>query len=389
MATKAKKTYDEYEEENRRAVIDINDYGDDVESQKQYVRDVARANGDPFMDEVTRRMVTADNPVIANNVAPATTGASKKYSDDVYGLVAEILNSDNQEPYDYTADPEYERLLEVLQLGTDDTIGRIASRTGGLASSYATTAAQQQYNSGLNEGIAALKSDAEAKRQQELSNKYSMLNMLMGIEDAEYGREQDAMNRDMAMLERQDTLNRQSRDDAYQSAMNIIMTGNIPTNEILSAAGISGEEAKYLAEYYRAENAPKYSGGGGGGENEEPEMTLSALYGMGLNADDAYFWLVSNGYTDAEADRIAADYEGWLSDTNNTHSYFYNVTGHYRYSNPGVLFTDAEYKDFETSLFNHQYTDDGFIQQIQDAHTEGKITDTQAKRLLDRYGLEY
>lgn len=49
-----------------------------------------------------------------------------------------------------------------------------------------------------------------------------------------------------------------ARQYAYQTAMSVIQTGNVPTDELLRAAGISRADAELMAAYHK----PKSSGGG-------------------------------------------------------------------------------------------------------------------------------
>ena len=73
--------------------------------------------------------------------------------DDLLNQVANELASMNYE--DWTKGDQYKALAERYgnegQMSMQNVLGQIASRTGGLASSYATTAAQQQYNQFMSE----------------------------------------------------------------------------------------------------------------------------------------------------------------------------------------------------------------------------------------------
>ena len=68
--------------------------------------------------------------------------------DDLLNQVANELATMNYE--DWTKGDQYKALAERYgnqgRMSMQDVLGQISSRTGGLASSYATTAAQQQYN---------------------------------------------------------------------------------------------------------------------------------------------------------------------------------------------------------------------------------------------------
>ena len=77
--------------------------------------------------------------------------------DDLLNQVANELASMNYE--DWTKGDQYKALAERYgnegRMSMQNVLGQIASRTGGLASSYATTAAQQQYNQFMSELEAA------------------------------------------------------------------------------------------------------------------------------------------------------------------------------------------------------------------------------------------
>ena len=79
------------------------------------------------------------------------------YTDDYSARIDEMLNkilNRDAFSYDATTDPLYQQYSQQYQLegqrAMKDTLGQVSARTGGMASSYATTAAQQanQYYAG-------------------------------------------------------------------------------------------------------------------------------------------------------------------------------------------------------------------------------------------------
>lgn len=73
-----------------------------------------------------------------------------QYSGDKYDTSSIIDQLTGMDYADWTKSDQYKALADRYgaqgQMSMQDVLGQISSRTGGLASSYATTAAQQQYN---------------------------------------------------------------------------------------------------------------------------------------------------------------------------------------------------------------------------------------------------
>lgn len=82
---------------------------------------------------------------------------NSKYSDEIEGLLTDILNREKFS-YNLNADPLYEQYREQYtkngKKAMEDTVGEAASLTGGYLNSYALSAGQQAYDeylSGLND----------------------------------------------------------------------------------------------------------------------------------------------------------------------------------------------------------------------------------------------
>lgn len=128
--------------------------------------------------------------------APSYTS---KYQNQINELMSGILNREAFS-YDPETDPTYQQYKESYtrngQRAMQDTIGQVSARTGGLASSYASAAGQQTYDgymSALADKIPELRQLAYSMYQDDLNNQRANLNMLMQLENSDYGRYQDQL----------------------------------------------------------------------------------------------------------------------------------------------------------------------------------------------------
>lgn len=124
------------------------------------------------------------------------------YSTEISNLIDKVTNREAFS-YDPANDAAYKSLAkEYGRLGDEareNTLADVALNTGGLASSWAVTAAQQaqnQYNQALTDKIPALMEAAYGRYQNELANDMNMIGMLQGLDDSAYGRFSDQRNYD-------------------------------------------------------------------------------------------------------------------------------------------------------------------------------------------------
>lgn len=125
---------------------------------------------------------------------PTDVGALPTYDSsymDQLNSLARQLTSMNYE--DWTKGSQYQSLADRYgdngRLSMQDVLGQIASRTGGLASSYATTAAQQQYN----QYMAQLEEVARQMYSQERGDIMDTANLYRNLANDEYGRYRDSL----------------------------------------------------------------------------------------------------------------------------------------------------------------------------------------------------
>ena len=287
---------------------------------------------------------------------PSYTPSQWDTTKDALAKAALEMNYD-----DWTKSDQYASLAERYghngKLSMQDLLGQIASRTGGMASSYATTAAQQQYN----EYMAQLEEAARAAFAGERNDAIQNAQLAYDFADSDYQRYLDQLsqaNNDRSFAfdvlsqalsqsnyanEWQRTLDRDAISDsryadetAYNRGRDAIgderYNSQTEYNQALEKAetlavagdfsgyralGYSDEEIANLRSKYesgQALAAAKRSGGGSGGGGGGGD-TRSSSYSSVLkqartydSIDDAADYLdrmSANGYiTEAEADYI-------------------------------------------------------------------------------------
>lgn len=122
-----------------------------------------------------------------------------KYQDQIDSLTKQILGREAFS-YDPETDPAYQQYRESYTRGgqraMQDTLGQVSARTGGLASSYAGSAAQQTYDgymSALADKIPELRQLAYQMYLDEGNTQRANLSMLQGLEQGDYGKYQDLL----------------------------------------------------------------------------------------------------------------------------------------------------------------------------------------------------
>lgn len=116
---------------------------------------------------------------------------NSEYMDQLNAL-ARQLTSMNYD--DWTKGSQYQALADRYsasgRMSMQDVLGQVASRTGGLASSYATTAAQQQYN----QYMAELEEVARQLYSQERGDLMDSASLYRNLANDEYDRYRDSLS---------------------------------------------------------------------------------------------------------------------------------------------------------------------------------------------------
>ena len=155
-----------------------------------------------------------------------------QYQQQIDALSAAILGR-RKFSYNKDTDPLYQQYEESYtrggQRGMQDTLGQVAARTGGIASSYATAAAQQTYNNymeQLADKVPELRQLAYSMYMDELNGQRADLSMLMGMEQDAFNR--FANERDFAYGVSRDQVadSQWQQNFAYQQAMDALTQQN-------------------------------------------------------------------------------------------------------------------------------------------------------------------
>lgn len=197
--------------------------------------------------------------------------AAPTFNDSYSARIDALLNQVmNYSPFSYDAerDPTFQQYKDTYtregQRAMQNTLGQVSARTGGLASSYATSAAQQAnnyYMQQLSDKIPELRQLAYEMYVNDYDRQVQRLGLLQTAQQNEYGRYQDELsrwddNRKFAYGQYWDELNYKDKQEqtgydrtmseqkaAKQAVMDLIAAGGAPTDAQLQAAGMSREEA--------------------------------------------------------------------------------------------------------------------------------------------------
>lgn len=142
------------------------------------------------------KQIPQETPAFSFGSAPSY---SDPYSSRIDAMLNDILNRDK---FSYNAEEDdlYRQYRDQYtregQRAMQDTLGQVAARTGGLASSYAVTAAQQQnnyYMQQLSDKIPELYQMAYQMYLDDIDLQVQDLGLLEGASDRQYGRYRDTM----------------------------------------------------------------------------------------------------------------------------------------------------------------------------------------------------
>lgn len=213
------------------------------------------------------------------------TGAGAGWADPYAGRLEQALGRlEAQTPFSYDPedDPAYQAYRAAYRREGDragrNTLAEAAALTGGQASTAAVTAASQArdyYNSKVGDVVPDLYKLAWQMHQGAQQNLVDEIETLAGLSAAAYGREADqqaldykrfADSRDFSYQQYQDVraredkaaaeaadsayqdsrLNQSAEQQAYTRAMAFLNAGVMPTDRMLSAAGIDKATAQSL-----------------------------------------------------------------------------------------------------------------------------------------------
>lgn len=201
--------------------------------------------------------------------------------------------------YDAASDPLYQSYKDQYvhqgKRAMEDTMGQAAGLTGGYGSTYSQSVGNQAYNeylTKLSAEIPALAQQARAAYDAEGQRMMDRYNLALNEANTAYAQGRDALGdirynqeyadkiayqdwqKQQAELDRQQQqqqwdykVSQESKSQAYEMAMQMISTGQTPSNDLLAQAGISADYARAMAAYYKQQAALSGSSRGGGGRS--------------------------------------------------------------------------------------------------------------------------
>ena len=191
------------------------------------------------------------------------TGFIDGWDQIIKNMTNQILGREDFE-YDYTQDPNYQQYREAYtregERAMQDTIGEVAARTGGLASSYAASAANQAnnyYMSALADKIPELRQMAYEAYLQNIQSQRDDLSMLLGLDNIYYQRWNEDRNFDYGVWRDQVNDQRYEQETDYnkQLAAAQIMAAVGDFSGYASIWGLTEDQTKLLVDSFAQQQA--------------------------------------------------------------------------------------------------------------------------------------
>lgn len=313
----------------------------DNPSLSQYANDAIAQEARDYINNLRKPAYDLDSIIaqIQDAIGPEPVHSSRW--DDTANLLAQAALDMSYDKW--TGSDQYSALADRYgrqgQLSMQDILGQISSRTGGLASSYATTAANQQYN----EYMAMLEEVARQMYNSERNDALSNAQLAMNYSDRDYDRYLDELsrygnNRSFAYqvladamansqynqewsnkLQQQELANqRTSQADAQNRISNYLAAGGAVSaldENLIESSGYTMPELYALEKYYAdqaAAAAAKSSGSGSRSSSGGSGSGSGSGNGNGSSAGtdwaDVDNWVIRFG-ADAGEDYVKEHYK--------------------------------------------------------------------------------
>lgn len=324
-----------------------------------------------------------------------------RYQEKIDDLTAQILGR-AAFSYDPETDPAYQQYRESYTRGgqraMQDTLGQMAARTGGLASSYAGNAAQQSYDgymSALADKVPELRQLAYSMYQDEGDKLRSGLNMLTALEQGDYAKFADQLgqyntDRNFNYGAYRDNIGDQryaqewdyqaGRDQTEDQLARAQMLASIGDFSGYAALGYSAAEIEALqAAYDRAQAAAALSGrkSGGSGDDGTGTQDYDGLFAAAKQSGHAKSYIANNykkyGFTSSSG--LYDDFKGWDEEQ--------EAGG----KSGGITNVSKRAETLKMQLRTIPgLTEANKVSMIEDAWNNGRITEKEAAELLDYIG---
>ena len=220
------------------------------------------------------------------------------YDSEMRALIDQILNSNLA---DWKQGDQYAALRDQYaangEMGMNDLLGQVSSRTGGLASSYAASVANQEYN----DWMSKLEQAAREMYQQDRSDKLNSLGMLSDAYDREYGEYGDKLNQ----WKQKEWDYNMSQDEWNKAAQQAEMMASYGDFSGYKALGYTDSQIASMRQAYQIAQTAKAksgrSGSSGGKKSGDSGMKLSVAKDnakQGIFTQDVLDAFHNAGYSD-------------------------------------------------------------------------------------------
>lgn len=217
-----------------------------------------------------------NNNVGGNNNTIKPGSYQNAYSGTINSLINQAINRQPFE-WDPATDQAYQAYARMYtRLGEEagrDTLADVASNTGGLASSYATTASQQArgaYNQALTDKIPELMQLAYDRYRGQYQDLLSGIGTLQDVSNALYGRYSDQRDFDEGVRQYNQNYELDKNAQEYERMLNMWNSLGYANSEVAKYFGVpegtkTDESAYRWAQFALSQAGSGSSGGGGGG----------------------------------------------------------------------------------------------------------------------------
>ena len=204
---------------------------------------------------------------------------NEQYKSAYSTMIGDLINKAiNREAFNYdpATDAAYQSYAkQYARLGDEaarDTLGDVAASTGGLASSYAVTAAQQarnNYNQALTDKIPALMEAAYDKYRNEYNDTLAGINTLQGLDDSAYNRFSTDRSFNESVRQYNQNYELDKNAQQFEQMLNRWTTLGYATKDVAKFFGIpegtKTDDSSYRWAQFALQQATAGSSGGSGG----------------------------------------------------------------------------------------------------------------------------
>lgn len=233
------------------------------------IKDYQNANGlavDGIVGKNTWGSLLGGSNLSGSSSSSTPTVSGNANQDNPFTLesVKDQIANREEFKFDLNADVLYKQYADKYmrqgQMAMMDTMGQASMMTGGYGNSYAQSVGQQAYQSelqNLNDIVPQLYQMAYDRYNQEGQDLYNQYTLLS--QDRQLELDQATFELNQATFE--EGQRQYNENAAYTKAMGMLGVGIMPSDDILSAAGIDADTANAYIEHFERQN--NSSGGWG------------------------------------------------------------------------------------------------------------------------------